>query len=61
MSNISQVKSSLCNRMNNEKDQPIIINNIIKTPVDALNKDLMEKEMKIRVLENRRSQRSQLN
>ncbi len=26
-----------------DKEQPIVINNILKTPVDALNKDLIER------------------
>ena len=38
-----------------EKEPPIIINNIMKTPIDALGKDLIEREMKIRMLENNRS------
>lgn len=38
-----------------EKEAPIVINNILKTPVDALNRDLIEREMKIRMLENNRS------
>lgn len=33
-----------------EKEPPIIINNIMKTPIDALGKDLIEREMKIRML-----------
>ena len=33
-----------------DKDCPIIINNILKIPIDKLNKDLMQREMKIRML-----------
>jgi hypothetical protein len=38
-----------------EKETPIVINNILKTPVDALSKDLIEREMKIKMLENHRA------
>ena len=37
-----------------EKDTPIIINNIMKTPIDALNRDLIERQMKIKMMENNR-------
>ncbi len=37
-----------------EKDTPIIINNIMKTPIDALNRDLIERQMKIKIMQNNR-------
>ncbi len=40
-----------------EKDPPIIINNIMKSPMDLLDKDLIEKEIKIRLLQNQRESR----
>jgi hypothetical protein len=43
-----------------EKEAPIIINNIMKTPMDTLNRDLIEREMKIKILENNRYMRNEL-
>lgn len=43
-----------------EKEPPIIINNIMKTPIDALGKDLIEREMKIMMLENNRSKQKNI-
>ena len=50
-------QSSVHNREVISKDQketPIIINNIMKTPVETVNRDLIEREMKIKMLETQR-------